>query len=328
MNKLSNCLYEESNAIRAAAAKLNSDEVDKALDVLENCSIKKSKVVISGVGKSGIVARKIAATFSSLGLMSLYLNPLDALHGDLGIVDSEDVCILLSNSGETQEILEVLPHLKRRGTTCIALVGRINSTLAKESNIVLDASVDKEVCPLNLAPTASTAVAMAIGDSLAAVITERFGISSTDFAINHPAGQLGKKLTLKVENIMIKSNNIRPINPDSSLQEVIYQLTNDAIGTCLVKDPNSEGRLLGIITDGDLRRALKENNNKNWDSLIAENIMTLDPICIEKNILIVDALKKMELNGRKPVSVLPVVNEDNLILGLLRLHDLIKSGLV
>ena len=143
----------------------------------------KNKVVISGVGKSGIVARKIAATFSSLGLMSLYLNPLDALHGDLGIVDSDDVCLLLSNSGETQELLEVIPHLKRRGTKCISMVGRINSTLAKESDIVLDSGVDKEVCPLNLAPTASTAVAMAIGDSLAAVLTERIGISTSDFAI-------------------------------------------------------------------------------------------------------------------------------------------------
>ena len=328
MNKLFNCLNEESNAIKAAAKKLNPKEVDKALNVIERCSKKRTKVVITGVGKSGIVARKIAATFASLGLMSLYLNPLDALHGDLGIVESDDVCILLSNSGETQELLEVLPHLKRRGTTCIALVGRVNSSLARESNIILDASVDREVCPLNLAPTASTAVAMAIGDSLAAVLTERFGISPSDFAINHPAGQLGKQLTLQVENIMIKDKDLKPINPDASLQEIIYHLTNDAIGSCLIQYPDSKGKLYGIITDGDLRRALKFHSNKNWESLTAEDIMTKDPITIEKDILVVDALKKMELNRRKPVSVLPVVDKQNIILGLLRLHDLIKSGLV
>ena len=328
MNKLSACLYQESNAIRKASEKLDAEEVDKALDVLESCSKKKNKVVISGVGKSGIVARKIAATFSSLGLMSLYLNPLDALHGDLGIVDSDDVCLLLSNSGETQELLEVIPHLKRRGTTCISMVGRINSSLAKESDIVLDSSVDKEICPLNLAPTASTAVAMAIGDSLAAVLTERFGISSSDFAINHPAGQLGKQLTLTVENLMIDRKNIHIINTESSLKEIIFYLTNDAIGTCLIQNPGVKNQLFGIITDGDLRRALESNDSKNWETLSAKDIMTTDPISIKKNVLVVDALEKMELNRRKPVSILPVVDKDNEILGLLRLHDLIKSGLV
>ena len=162
MSALTRCLQEEAGAIAAAAERLGSDQVEKALRLLEMCADRKAKLVITGVGKSGIVARKIAATFSSIGLMALYLNPLDALHGDLGVVAADDVCLLLSNSGETTELLELLPHLKRRGTARIALVGRAQSSLALGSDVVLEASVDREVCPLNLAPTASTAVAMAI----------------------------------------------------------------------------------------------------------------------------------------------------------------------
>ena len=169
MSALTRCLQEEAAAIADAADRLGVDQVEGALALLERCADRKAKLVITGVGKSGIVARKIAATFSSIGLMALYLNPLDALHGDLGVVAPDDVCLLLSNSGETSELLEVLPHLKRRGTARIALVGRAESSLAHGSDVVLEASVDREVCPLNLAPTASTAVAMAIGDALAAV---------------------------------------------------------------------------------------------------------------------------------------------------------------
>ena len=169
MSALTRCLQEEAGAIAAAAERLGSDQVEKALKLLELCGNRKAKLVITGVGKSGIVARKIAATFSSIGLMALFLNPLDALHGDLGVVASEDICLLLSNSGESAELLELIPHLKRRGTARIALVGRAESSLALASDVVLEASVDREVCPRNLAPTASTAVTMAIGDALAAV---------------------------------------------------------------------------------------------------------------------------------------------------------------
>ena len=160
-----NCLLEEAKAIQSTAEKIDPDQVQKALELLHNCFKNRSKIIITGVGKSGIVSRKIAATFSSIGLMSLYLNPLDALHGDLGIVSKDDVCILLSNSGETEEIISLLPHFKKRGISIIAIVGRKTSTLATSSDVYLDASVDREVCPLNLAPTASTAVSMAIGDA-------------------------------------------------------------------------------------------------------------------------------------------------------------------
>ena len=213
MSALTRCLQEESSAIAAAAERLSSEQVEAALALLERCADRKAKLVITGVGKSGIVARKIAATFSSIGLMALFLNPTDALHGDLGVVAPEDVCLLLSNSGETTELLEVLPHLKRRGTGRIAIVGRADSSLARGSDVVLEAGVDREVCPLNLAPTASTAVAMAIGDALAAVWMERRGISPADFALNHPAGSLGKQLTLTAADLMVPSASCIRCNP-------------------------------------------------------------------------------------------------------------------
>ena len=327
MSALTRCLQEEAAAIAAAAERLSAVQVEGALSLLERCADSKAKLVITGVGKSGIVARKIAATFSSIGLMALYLNPLDALHGDLGVVAPDDVCLLLSNSGETAELLELMPHLKRRGSARIALVGSAQSSLAHGSDVVLEASVDREVCPLNLAPTASTAVAMAIGDALAAVWMERRGISPADFAINHPAGSLGKQLTMTVADLMVPVANLQPITPDTSLPEVISRLTQGAIGSSWVEDPQAPRRLLGLITDGDLRRALRDHGPERWPSLSASDLMTSDPITVSTDLLAVDAIKRMEHNRRKPISVLPVVDQHDLLLGLLRLHDLVQAGL-
>ena len=327
MSALTRCLQEEAAAIAAAADRLSVDQVEGALALLERCADRKAKLVITGVGKSGIVARKIAATFSSIGLMALYLNPLDALHGDLGVVAPDDVCLLLSNSGETSELLEVLPHLKRRGTARIALVGRAESSLALGSDVVLEASVDREVCPLNLAPTASTAVAMAIGDALAAVWMERRGISSADFAINHPAGSLGKQLTMTVADLMVPAQQLPALRPETPLPEVISQLTKGAIGSGWVEDPDHGGRLVGLITDGDLRRALRDHNPEDWATLQAKHLMTADPITVAADLMAVDAIQRMEHNRRKPISVLPVVNAAGELDGLLRLHDLVQAGL-
>ena len=327
MSALSRCLQEEADAIAAAADRLCSEQVEGALALLERCADRKAKLVITGVGKSGIVARKIAATFSSIGLMALYLNPLDALHGDLGVVAPDDVCLLLSNSGETSELLEVLPPLKRRGTSRIALVGKAESSLARGSDVVLEASVDREVCPLNLAPTASTAVAMAIGDALAAVWMERRGISPADFAINHPAGSLGKQLTMTVADLMVPALQLPVLQPNTPLPEVISQLTTGAIGSGWVEDPETEGCLLGLITDGDLRRALRDHSSDSWASLKASDLMTADPITVHAELMAVEAIKKMEHNRRKPISVLPVVNAEGQLEGLLRLHDLVQAGL-
>ena len=320
-------MQEEAAAIAAAADRLSSDQVEHTLTLLERCADRKAKLVITGVGKSGIVARKIAATFSSIGLMALYLNPLDALHGDLGVVAPDDICLLLSNSGETAELLEVLPHLKRRGASRIALVGKADSSLALGSDVVLEASVDREVCPLNLAPTASTAVAMAIGDALAAVWMERRDISPADFAINHPAGSLGKQLTMTVADLMVPTSQLPALDPDTPLPEVISQLTQGAIGSGWVKHPSVSGQLLGLITDGDLRRALRDHSSNSWAELKASDLMTTDPITVTADLMAVEAIKRMEHNRRKPISVLPVVNASGRLEGLLRLHDLVQAGL-
>jgi len=237
------------------------------------------------------------------------------------------VCLLLSNSGETSELIEVLPHLKRRGAARIALVGRAESSLARGSDVVLEASVDREVCPLNLAPTASTAVAMAIGDALAAVWMERRGISPADFAINHPAGSLGKQLTMTVADLMVPAEQLPALSPNTCLPEVISQLTQGSIGSGWVEDPQNQGRLCGLITDGDLRRALRDHSPDTWGNLKASDLMTADPITVTSDLMAVDAIQRMENNRRKPIAVMPVVNNNGVLEGILRLHDLVQAGL-
>ena len=329
MSALTRCLQEEAAAIAAAAGRLPADQVEAALGQLEACAARRAKLVISGVGKSGIVARKIAATFSSIGLMAIYLNPLDALHGDLGVVAADDLVLLLSNSGETEELLAILPHLTRRGTPCMALVGRTVSSLARGCTVVLDGSVDREVCPLNLAPTASTAVAMAIGDALAAVWMERRGISPEDFALNHPAGSLGKQLTLTAADLMVPVSQLVPLQPQATLPEVIAHLTADGVGACWVARhaAGEEAQLAGLITDGDLRRALQVHGPEQWSQLRAADLMTRDPITVLGSTLAIEALEQMERNRRKAIGVLPVLDESGAVEGLLRLHDLVKAGL-
>jgi len=324
---LTDCLILEAESIRASVRNLHKDEVEYALRLFSDSKAKKAKLLITGVGKSGIVARKIAATFSSVGLMSVYLNPLDALHGDLGIVAENDLIILLSNSGETIELINIIPHLKNRKTRIIGILGKVKSNIAKKCDVVLDASVDKEICPLNLAPTASTSVAMAIGDALAAVWMDREGISFEDFATNHPAGNLGKKLTLLVKDLMIPIKEITTIKKSTFLPEIIIQLSQNSSGACFVTDTKEKNKLIGLITDGDLRRILKNKPIELWSEIKAEEFMTIDPITISENIHAIKALEIMERNRKKAISVLPIISKNNEILGLLRLHDLVKLGI-
>jgi arabinose-5-phosphate isomerase len=334
VSALTRCLQEEAAAIAAAANRLDAVQVEAALGLLATCQVHRSKLVLSGIGKSGIVARKIAATFSSLGLTAVFLNPVDALHGDLGIVSDRDVAILLSNSGETDELLAILPHLKRRGAACIALVGRLASSLARGSDVVLDGSVDREVCPLNLAPTASTAVAMAVGDALATVWMERAGISPADFAVNHPAGILGRRLTLRVADLMVPARELTPLAPDAPLPLVITQLTQGSphrgsLGATWVHRVDEPEKLAGLITDGDLRRALQRQTPQAWGSLTAVQMATVHPVTVAPHTLAAEALELMERNPRQSLSVLPVVHPERpgQLLGLLRLHDLVQAGL-
>ena len=329
MSALTDYLKLESAAILNTAIRLDDKEVEKALNLLIQCSNSNSKIIVTGVGKSGIVARKIAATFCSVGLMSLYLNPLDALHGDLGVVASKDICIILSNSGETEELLGIIPHLKRKSSACIGIIGNENSLITKNCDVFLDSKVDREICPLNLAPTASTAVSMAIGDALASVWMERKGISHKDFAINHPSGLLGKKLTLKVSDLMIPTSSIKSINLEASLEKIIGIITYNGMGCTYVTNNEDHENLEGLITDGDLRRALKTFDNNSWSNLKARQIMTTNPVTISSKELAIDALKIME-RKHNSISVLPVINKSNgvtKVIGIIRLHDIIKAGL-
>jgi len=324
---LSKYLIEEANAIFYTANNLDVQEVSKALELLDICSKSNSKLIVSGVGKSGIVARKIAATFSSVGLTAIYLNPLDALHGDIGVVNKGDLCLLLSNSGETSELLEIISHLKSRKSFCIALTGNKNSSLTKLCDVFLSTKVKKEICPLNLAPTASTTVSMAIGDALASAWMDRNKISQEAFAFNHPGGSLGRKLTITVSDVMIKRDEFTSLKEDSSVIDVIYQMTLNGIGCCWIQKSSIDYSFVGIITDGDLRRALEKTRSELWGNLKAKDLMTINAITTRPDNMAIDALNLMEKNSKKPINVIPVTSINNEFLGFLRLHDLIQRGL-
>lgn len=324
------CLYEsliqEAKAIISAAERIDKDEVEAILEKMVECQQKKSKMIFCGVGKSGLVGRKIAATFASIGISSIFLNPLDAFHGDLGVVSQNDICFLISNSGDTKELVDLIPYLKTRNNYIVALVGNPNSKIAIQSDAILDAKVDKEICPLNLAPTCSTAVAMSIGDALAVEWMSRNNFSPNDFAINHPAGNLGKRLTLTVRDLMISIDKIKPLNLDSSLLEVLNFITADGLGFAWVQDIKKDGDLIGIITDGDLRRTLANKPLNKWDELKAKEFVTFSPMFVSSNTLAIDALKQMEENPKKRVSMLPVIDNKKII-GFVNLHSLVSAGI-
>jgi arabinose-5-phosphate isomerase len=279
---------------------------------------------LAGVGKSGFIARKIAATLTSMGTRSVFLHPSDALHGDLGIVSPEDVVVLLSSSGETEEMIAMLPYLKHRAVPLIAIVGNLQSTLAREAEVVLNASVDKEVCPLNLAPTTSTTVALALGDALAVTLMQIKGLTPDDFALTHPAGRLGKRLSLRVCDLMHAGSNNPTVAPGASWLEVVTSITRGGLGA--VNVVSESGELAGIITDGDLRRAIQQIGPGELEALKAKTFMTREPVTVEPDQLAYDALQLME-NRPSQISVLPVVDGARRCVGLLRLHDVVRSGL-
>ena len=319
--EVQNLLRIESDAIAQTATRLDPAAVERVVDLLAEC---KGKVVILGVGKSGIIGQKIAATMTSAGTAALYLHPSDALHGGLGIVQPNDVVIMLSNSGETDEIVATLPYLKNRQVAIVAIVGNVNSTLARRADVVLDASVDKEACPLNLAPTTSTTVALAIGDALAMTVMTVKGLTSDDFAVNHPAGRLGKRLTLRVEDLMHRDGENPTIPTGSSWVEVVRAISKGGLGAVCVID--TAGLLAGIITDGDLRRAIEQTSHESLAKLTCDEFMTSKPVVATPEILAYDALRLME-DRPSQISVLPVVDQEGKCVGLLRIHDIVRSGL-
>ena len=323
--EISNCFAQtvellrlEAAAIEQAANRLEKAVIERAIDLLIDC---RGKVIVLGIGKSGVIAQKIAQTLTSTGTIAIFVHPSDALHGSLGVITSGDVCIALSNSGETDEILQLLPALKSRKISIIAIVGNTDSTLARGSEIVLDASVDKEACPLNLAPTASTTVALAIGDALAMALMQCKNWTAEDFAANHPAGRLGKRLTLRVQDLMRESPNV---SPDSNWFAVVSEISRFALGAVNVVD--DQNQLIGIITDGDLRRTVEKTEPERLRNLTAEEMMTATPVVAKPAMLAFDALHLME-NRPRQIAVLPVVDENSEAIGLLRLHDIVRAGL-
>lgn len=315
--KVVELLRLEASQIERIVGRLARETVEKAVDLLLCCQ---SKVIVTGVGKSAIIANKIADTMTSTGTVAVFLHSSDALHGGLGIITKDDVVIALSNSGETDELIAILPTLKNRNARIIAITGNLNSTLARQADVALDASVDQEACPLNLAPTTSTTVALSIGDALAMTLMQLKSLTAEAFASNHPAGRLGKRLTLKVKDLMHESPNVAP--KDNWL-EVVKAISKYALGAVNVIDENKN--LIGIVTDGDLRRTIEKTSPENLANLCADQMMTRQPITASPEMLAFDALQIME-NRPSQISVLPVVENEKCV-GLLRIHDIVRSGL-
>lgn len=319
----SSVMLAEAEAIMTAAHRIEPRLAADAVSLLVNCT---GKVILTGVGKSGLVAQKIAASFTSVGLMSVYLNPLDALHGDIGVVANGDVLIMISNSGETTELLAIIPHVRKRATSLLGILGKPTSSLASHCDVVLDAAVQHEAAPIEQVPTSSTAVAMAIGDALTVAWMTAKGVSASDFAMNHPAGAIGRRLTLLVRDLMIPIEKLVMVKPTDSLLEVVDALTTQAFGAVLVAHATNLRALGGIITDGDLRRALKRTPANAWSSITVHDLMTTSPISATSSMPAIEALTLMERNSKKAITVLPVV-ENGEVVGLIRMHDLVQAGL-
>ena len=282
------------------------------------------RTVITGMGKSGLIGRKMAATLASTGTPSFYLHPAEGIHGDLGMVTAADVVIALSNSGETGEVLNILPSLRRIGAKIIAMVGNANSTLGKNADVVLDVGVSKEACPLGLAPTSSTTAALAYGDALALALLKKHNFTASQFAIFHPGGSLGRKLLLTVGNIMHKGDENPTVLADTTVQDALFVITDKGLGAVSVVDEN--GIMQGVLTDGDIRRGL----SKGVDFLQrpVRELMTANPKTITQDKLAAQALHLMESNKPKPITVLPVLDENRKVIGLLHMTDLVRQGVV
>ncbi len=293
------------------------DEMVKAVEIIYAC---KGKVIVTGIGKSGLIGQKISATMSSTGTPSVFMHPVEAAHGDMGIIMKGDVAIAISQSGETDELTGILPSLERFNIPVIAITGKRDSTLAKYACCVLDSSVSEEACPMNLAPTASTTVQLMIGDALAVALIKMKSFGKEDFALRHPGGALGKKLMLKVKDLMHGQDSVPKVLPETTLKEALIEMTRKRFGCTAVMKGDE---LLGIFTDGDLRRLIENNDNPFHFKM--HEIMTKTPKTINEEELVVKALAEME---EKKISVLLVTGENKKVSGIIHLYDILKSGVV
>jgi len=307
-------IQAELDAIKNLQLAVNDDFVS----VVELISDSKGRVIITGIGKSAIIANKIVSTLNSTGTPAIFMHAADAIHGDLGIIQENDLVICLSKSGETPEIKVLIPLLRQHGNKMVALVGNTQSYLAKTADYILDASVPKEACPYNLAPTASSTAQLVIGDALAVALLECRGFTPGDFARLHPGGVLGKQLYLRVSDLYI-NNDVPKVEMDADIQKVIMEISAKRLGATAVM---SNDKMLGIITDGDLRRMLEKNDH--ISGIKAKDIMTVDPKIIQAGSLVVEALSLMRKHN---ITQLPVF-ENNRYVGVIHLHDILKEGIL
>ncbi len=320
LERASQVLQEESKAVLDLIETLDH-RFETAVELI---LASKGRVVCTGMGKSGHIARKVSATLASTGTPALFLHPGEGVHGDLGMVTADDVVLAFSNSGETSEVISLLPSLRRIGAKLISVVGNPSSTLGKNSDVVLIVCVDKEACPLGLAPTSSTTAALALGDALAVCLLDQHQFTPENFAVFHPGGSLGRKLLLTVENIMHGGENNPIIYKGSTVQDALFVMTHKGLGATNVVD--EEGRLIGLVTDGDIRRGLDSGSNfLVWP---VEDMMTKTPRTITKDKLAAEALHIMEKHQPRPITVLPVVSEDGKSLGLVHITDLLRRGII
>ncbi len=308
----------EAEAINALIDRVD-DNLLRALDIIYSC---KGRVVVTGMGKSGLIGKKITATLASTGTPALFLHPAEGGHGDIGMVTKGDVVIAISRSGETEEIIKILPSLKRLDIKLIALTGSPHSTLAKASDVVLDVSVKEEACPLGLVPTASTTASLAMGDALAVSLLLRRGFKEEDFAFFHPGGSLGKRLFIKVNDLMHTGDKIPLITPDVPMTKAIMEISSKRLGVTIVAD--EEKKILGIITDGDLRRGIEKWGREFFD-MKAGDVMTKNPKSIREDELATKALAVME---NYSITSLIVPDDGGKAKGIIHLHDILKQGIV
>ncbi|MCE8037172.1 KpsF/GutQ family sugar-phosphate isomerase [Halomonas sp. MCCC 1A11062] len=310
-------LQIEEQAIAALAGRLDS-HFDRACELMLACQ---GRVVVTGMGKSGHIAGKIAATLASTGTPAFFVHPGEASHGDLGMITPGDVVLALSNSGETAEVTALLPLLKRIGTPLVSMTGRPDSTLARHADAHLHAGVEREACPLDLAPTASTTAALALGDALAVALLEARGFTAEDFALSHPGGSLGKRLLLRVGDLMHQGDRLPRVPLGSPLRDALLEITRQGLGfTCVVDEQN---RLIGVYTDGDLRRTLDQHQD--LSRLTVDDVMTRPGKRISADLLAAEAVRMMEDNL---ITALAVVDDDGHPIGALHMHDLLRSGVI
>jgi arabinose-5-phosphate isomerase len=314
MQNIAKDLFQEQIKQLENVKNLIDDKFDNAINILNAAE----QIVLTGVGKSGHIAKKINATMLSYGLPTIYLDPVEALHGDLGLVKEGASVILLSKSGTTNELISLYPYLKSRNCKLIGLVGNCKSFLADNSDVFLDLTIDKEACPFNLAPTSSTTVSLVMGDAIAVALVKAKGLRPRDFSINHPSGQLGRNTILKVKDVMTSGEKLPIIDEKANLNDAIIEITKKNLGCVIVNNDKN----IGILTDGDIRRILQRKLDIN--NTIVKDVMTSDPITINENRYLGEALSLMEKRSSQ-ISLLPVLDDNKNLTGLIRIHDIYGS---